>query len=195
MCIQNNHARSSLLRSGRIFLVICCCLCLFLSACSPQSSKSDGNIFQYAIDLSGSTFSPKNVDFNMTIDEVLQATKTTEADIDKEQGEDNPRIIHTIAISGLSDSIREVFSFQDDKLVSVVYFITVSEAQLEKTLQTLDEQAAVMPEDLLQTEGSIQEGKATRWEDAQKNYVILSYATTNTPDERVIMLGIHMTIG
>ena len=45
-------------------------------------------------------------------------------------------------------------------------------------------------EDLLVGENQILEGKTTRWEDEQKNSLILSFPDTDTSEERVIFLGL-----
>ena len=122
----------------RIFLGICCCLSCFLAACSSQSSQNESNLFSYAVDVSDSSLSPGKVKFDMSMEEVLQTTQLSDDDVDTSLGEEYPRIIHSISISGLSDEVQEIFSFQEDKLVSVEYAITVSESEFQKILQTLD---------------------------------------------------------
>ena len=190
--MQNKRTQFFSLTIERILPVILC-LCLCLSACSSQNS----NLFTYAIDISDGVFSPKNVEFNMTVDEVLRAMKLSEDDVNRE--ESYPRIIHTIAIPGLSDNIQEIFNFDklnsdEDKLVSVEYFISVSEEDLEKTAQTLGKQAdAVMPpEFLMNEENGIARGFKTSWEDEQKNYVFVSFTYSENP---AITLQLTMTRG
>ena len=97
------------------------------------------------------------------------------------------------SISSLSDDIQEIFSFQNDQLVSVEYAITVPESEFQTVLQTLAHQAAELLEDLLVGENQILEGKTTRWEDEQKNSLILSFPDTDTSEERVIFLGLYRT--
>ena len=152
MYTKNNVTRFSSIITRRLLLGICCCLSIFLFACSSQSSKNDSNLFQYAVKSSDSTLSPKNVTFSMTMEEVQKAAKTSESNIDTTLGEDQPRIIKSISISGLSDDIQEIYSFQNDKLVSVEYMIKVSESEFEKALQTLNTQAAALPADQLQAQ-------------------------------------------
>ena len=175
---------------SKIFLGICCC---FLAACSSQSSQNNSNIFLYAVDFSHSTLSPGNVKFDMSMEDVLQKTQLSEDDVDTTLGEAYPRIIHSISISSLSDDIQEIFSFQNDQLVSVEYAITVPESEFQTVLQTLAHQAAELLEDLLVGENQILEGKTTRWEDEQKNSLILSFPDTDTSEERVIFLGLYRT--
>ena len=170
MNIENRNIRFTSTVICRIFLGICCC---FLAACSSQSSQNNSNIFLYAVDFSHSTLSPGNVKFDMSMEDVLQKTQLSEDDVDTTLGEAYPRIIHSISISSLSDDIQEIFSFQNDQLVSVEYAIVVSEFQLQ-TVQIL-------------------EGKTTRWEDEQKNSLILSFPDTDTSEERVIFLGLYRT--
>ena len=176
----------------RIFLGICCCFSCFLAACSSQSSQDENNLISYAVDVNDSILSPGKVNFDMSMEEVLQTTQLSEDDVDTSLGEEYPRIIHSISISGLSDDIQEIFSFQEGKLVSVEYAIIVLESEFQKTLQTLDRQAAELPADLLLGENQILEGKTTRWEDAQKNNLILSFPEADTSKERVIFLGVYM---
>ena len=124
------------------------------------------------------------------MEDVLQKTQLSEDDVDTTLGEAYPRIIHSISISSLSDDIQEIFSFQNDQLVSVEYAITVPESEFQTVLQTLAHQAAELLEDLLVGENQILEGKTTRWEDEQKNSQILSFPDTDTSEERVIFLGL-----
>ena len=121
MNIENRNIRFTSTVICRIFLGICCC---FLAACSSQSSQNNSNIFLYAVDFSHSTLSPGNVKFDMSMEDVLQKTQLSEDDVDTTLGEAYPRIIHSISISSLSDDIQEIFSFQNDQLVSVEYAIT-----------------------------------------------------------------------
>ena len=86
-----------------------------------------------------------------------------------------------------------IYSFQNDQLVSVEYAITVPESEFQTVLQTLAHQAAELLEDLLVGENQILEGKTTRWEDEQKNSLILSFPDTDTSEERVIFLGLYRT--
>ena len=187
MNIEDRNIRFTSTVICRIFLGICCC---FLAACSSQSSQNNSNIFLYAVDFSHSTLSPGNVKFDMSMENVLQKTQLSEDDVDTTLGEAYPRIIHSISISSLSDDIQEIFSFQNDQLVSVEYAITVPESEFQTVLQTLAHQAAELLEDLLVGENQILEGKTTRWEDEQKNSQILSFPDTDTSEERVIFLGL-----
>ena len=91
------------------------------------------------------------------------------------------------------EEYQEIFSFQEDKLVSVEYAITVSESEFQTALQKLAHQAAELPEDLLVGENQISDEKTTRWEDKQKNSLILSFPETDTSEERVIFLGLYRT--
>ena len=116
MNIEDRNIRFTSTVICRIFLGICCC---FLAACSSQSSQNNSNIFLYAVDFSHSTLSPGNVKFDMSMENVLQKTQLSEDDVDTTLGEAYPRIIHSISISSLSDDIQEIFSFQNDQLVSV----------------------------------------------------------------------------
>ena len=190
MNIENRNIRFTSTVICRIFLGICCC---FLAACSSQSSQNNSNIFLYAVDFSHSTLSPGNVKFDMSMEDVLQKTQLSEDDVDTTLGEAYPRIIHSISISSLSDDIQENFSFQNHQLVSVEYAITVPESEFQTVLQTLAHQAAELLEDLLVGENQILEGKTTRWEDEQKNSLILSFPDTDTSEERVIFLGLYRT--
>ena len=158
MNIENRNIRFTSTVICRIFLGICCC---FLAACSSQSSQNNSNIFLYAVDFSHSTLSPGNVKFDMSMEDVLQKTQLSEDDVDTTLGEAYPRIIHSISISSLSDDIQEIFSFQNDQLVSVEYAITVPESEFQTVLQTLAHQAAELLEDLLVGENQILEGNAS----------------------------------
>ena len=186
-------------KTAKRLLPIVLCLGLLLSACTAQPAKED-NLFSYAIDSSNDLFAPKSVSFQMTVDEVLKATGLSEDTVDTE--ESYPRIIHDISIPGLSDEIREVFHFDklnsdEDKLVSVEYFFSVSEEEFETVCQTLADQAeTVMPPELLmEGESHIQDGQGASWEDGEKNYVFLRFMDSAEIGVHVVILQLTMTRG
>ena len=195
--MKNKTAQLFSLTIKRIFPALLC-LCLSFSACTSQiaqPAQETDTLFSYAIDTRAGIITPRNVKFNMAMSEVLQATGLSEDDIAGEA--DDPVIMHSIAIDGLSDNIREIFVFQDDKLVTIRYAVTVSEEDYEKTCQTLEDQASTEMHTgwLVGKINSLAENSQTLWEDTEKNYVSLSPAISSTPGERVILLEVHMTHG
>lgn len=196
--MQNKKTQLFSLMVKRIFPMILC-LCLFLSACTAQPAKED-NLFSYAIDSSNDLFAPKNVSFQMTVNEVLKATGLSEDTVDTE--ESYPRIIHDISIPGLSDEIREIFTFnkmnsEEDKLVGVGYAFSVLDEEFETVCQTLANQAeAVMPPELLTEEEShIQDGQGASWEDGEKNYVFLRFMDSAEMGVHIVVLQLNMSPG
>ena len=156
------------------------CLFIIINSYQKQVSQNNSNIFLYAVDFSHSTLSPGNVKFDMSMEDVLQKTQLSEDDVDTTLGEAYPRIIHSISISSLSDDIQEIFSFPQES-------DSLPPANLQVILPP-DEPASAVPFEI-----QILEGKTTRWEDEQKNSLILSFPDTDTSEERVIFLGLYRT--
>lgn len=167
---------------------------------SPEATSEEGsttaagdNIFTVAFNCTDSVISPAKASFGTTMDEVLESMNLTEADINTNLGEDAPRIIQTISIPGLSDQVMEVLNFYDDQLVSVEYMISLEDSAYETACQTLSEQSAVIPEELmLSAENGIASGQTTLWEDAEKNTLSVSFPDTGDSQPRVIILSLSV---
>lgn len=168
------------------------------SESSPETASEESstaaagdNIFTVAFSCTDSVISPAKASFGTAMDEVLASMNLTEADLNTNLGEDAPRIIQTISVPGLSDQVMEVFSFYDDQLVSVEYMISLEDAAYETACQTLSEQSAVIPDELmLSAENGIASGETTLWEDAEKNTLSVSFPDTGDSQPRVIMLSL-----
>ena len=158
-----------------------------------STTAAGDNIFTVAFSCTDSVISPAKASFGTTMDEVLESMNLTEADINTNLGEDAPRIIQTISIPGLSDQVMEVLNFYDDQLVSVEYMISLEDAAYETACQTLSEQSAVIPEELmLSAENGISSGQTTLWEDAEKNTLSVSFPDTGDSQPRVIILSLSV---
>ena len=158
-----------------------------------STTAAGDNIFTVAFSCTDSVISPAKASFGTTMDEVLESMNLTEADINTNLGEDAPRIIQTISIPGLSDQVMEVLNFYDDQLVSVEYMISLEDAAYETACQTLSEQSAVIPEELmLSAENGIASGQTTLWEDAEKNTLSVSFPDTGDSQPRVIILSLSV---
>ncbi len=158
-----------------------------------STTAAGDNIFTVAFNCTDSVISPAKASFGTTMDEVLESMNLTEADINTNLGEDAPRIIQTISIPGLSDQVMEVLNFYDDQLVSVEYMISLEDAAYETACQTLSEQSAVIPEELmLSAENGISSGQTTLWEDAEKNTLSVSFPDTGDSQPRVIILSLSV---
>lgn len=162
------------------------------TASEESSTTAAGdNIFTVAFSCTDSVISPAKASFGTAMDKVLASMNLTEADLNTNQGEDAPRIIQTISIPGLSDQVMEVFNFYNDQLVSVEYMISLDDAAYETACQTLSEQSAVIPDELmLSAENGIASGETTLWEDAEKNTLSVSFPDTGDSQPRVIMLSL-----
>ncbi len=162
------------------------------TASEESSTTAAGdNIFTVAFSCTDSVISPAKANFGTTMGEILESMNLTEADINTNLGENAPRIIQTISIPGLSDQVMEVFNFYDDQLVSVEYMISLEDAAYETACQTLSEQSAVIPDELmLSAENGIASGQTTLWEDAEKNTLSVSFPNTGDSQPRVIMLSL-----
>ncbi len=170
------------------------------SESSPETASEESsataagdNIFTVAFSCTDSVISPAKANFGTTMGEILESMNLTEADINTNLGENAPRIIQTISIPGLSDQVMEVLNFYDDQLVSVEYMISLEDSAYETACQTLSEQSAVIPEELmLSAENGISSGQTTLWEDAEKNTLSVSFPDTGDSQPRVIILSLSV---
>lgn len=104
-----------------IFLTLISALIMLFTACGSINDDVNkaldiDNLLEYSIETSDSTYSPKQVEFYMTVYEVLQA-KGLNSDAVSEDESLGKRIINTVNVSNLSEAMTEVYSFSEDKLV------------------------------------------------------------------------------
>ena len=163
-----------------IFLSLHCLLIFGLCACSEQESQKDqmyDNIYEYAIDLSDDFLTPRETDYGMSREAVLEIKGLGE-DAILEDG----RVLATISIEGLSDEIMEIFEFSENQLNGVQYFIYPKEDVFEDICEMLYQQAIeIMPNPFSASLEGIREGstKTTHWRGANKDtYVDISYSGT-----------------
>jgi len=156
------------------------------------------NLFQYAVEMEDEVFSPKEVKFFMSIEEVLQAAGLNEDAVSEWVG--GKRILTNINIAGFPDDIMKIYTFSDDidnRLITVEYRITVDEAEAADLYNLLYEQAgSTMPVPIVNTIEGIKNGEEVAWEDKEQNYVRLTFAGTNpagADNLEVIILSIHAT--
>lgn len=173
----------------RLCFLLALCLSLF-SGCSRQAAGGE-NIFQTAIRFEDGIICPRDCDFAAPFDEVLKAKGLTEEAIDDAR-EDDRRIIQTISIDGLSDEIREICSFQNDRLVSITYNIPVSPDDFDAVKSLLQQQAeAYIPEEMLLTSGEFLE-TGTIWQDEKENAIRLITGSIHGSDDLMVSLSVNV---
>ena len=122
---------------------------------------------------------------------MLKAKGLTEEAIDDAR-EDDRRIIQTISIDGLSDEIREICSFQNDRLVSITYNIPVSPDDFDAVKSLLQQQAeAYIPEEMLLTSGEFLE-TGTIWQDEKENAIRLLTGSIHGSDDLMVSLSVNV---
>lgn len=161
-----------------LFAAIFLCSCNKVTADSPETS----NLFQYALEIEDGVFSPREVDFFMSVEEVLQATGLNEDTVIERE---NGKVIRTnINIPGFPYDTQVSYGFADntgEPLMSISYHIIVDEAAESGIYDLLYEQAvSFMPEAFGNTIEGIKDGIGVSWEDKEQNYVWLSFSN----DER-----------
>ena len=164
---------------------------------NTADSSVTSNLFQYAIEIEDGVFSPREVDFFMSTEEVLQATGLNEYTVfDKDGGK---LIRANTNISGFSDNIIMDYVFDDaigNLLVTIRYVFEVDEAEAADIYNLLYEQAvSVMPEASGNTIEGIKDGIDVSWEDKEQNYVRLWFFNegNSRPGAETIMLQIQAT--
>lgn len=175
---------------------------LFLCSCGENTADSSEttNLFQYALEIEDGVFSPREVDFFMNMEEVLQAAGLEEYTVIEKDG---GNLIRTnVNISGFPDNITIDYVFDDaigNLLCGIRYHLNiVDKAESSDIYDLLYEQAvSTMPEASGNTIEGIKDGIDVSWEDKEQNYVrLLFFNGGNSHSETVaetIMLQIQAT--
>ena len=152
------------------------------------------NLLEYSIDITNNVFAPKQVRFHMTKDEVIQAKALNSEAISEDEAL-GKRIINTIGVTNLSEEMTEVYTFSEDKLVSVAYIIAASDTEKVAICNSLYEQAtSQLPAPVSSNLDDIQTGKNTiLWLDQEQNSITLSFPTTQDNEPNAIILSIDVS--
>ena len=173
---------------------------VFLCSCGVNTADSSEitNLFQYALEIEDGVFAPKQVDFFMSIEEILQATGLNE---DAVLEQDGIKTIRADAnIDGFPYDVQAMYVFDEgigNLLVTVRYLILVDKAETADIYNLLYEQAiSTMPEVSGNTMEGIKDGIGVSWEDKIHNYVELSIGkaySSGDDDSIIINLSINVT--
>lgn len=162
-----------------LFIVVFLCSCGENTSDAPETV----NLFQYALEIEDGVFVPREVDFFMSVEEVLQVTGLNEDAVS--EGSGGKRIMTDVNIAGFPNDIRIIYGFSDDignLLISVQYVFQVGEAEAADMHNLLYEQAAsAMPEASGNTIEGIKDGVDVSWEDKEQNYVRLYFSALPGP--------------
>lgn len=184
--MNGNSVLRNLAASLLVLVLLCSC-----SGNAPDLSDT-ANLFQYAVEMEEEVFGPQGVEFFMSVEEVLQATGLKEDAVS--EGAFGKRVTATVKIDGFPNDISTVYSFSDDRLVTVEYIITIDDKEFADLCDLLYEQAvSVMPAPAANTIEGIKDGKEVAWEDQNQNLVKLSFPGTADADTKVVILGIYVT--
>lgn len=136
----------------------------------PEQNDYD-NLFSYALNLSDAsyTYAPMQVNYGMSVEEVLEVTKLSEENFEEE----GMTIISQRELSNVSEEFdevgfREKYVFtQDHGLVSVEYAVLVEDSDFESLCNMLYEQAKdCMPKTRNFDIEFIKDAKQVQWDDA-----------------------------
>ena len=152
------------------------------------------NLLEYSIDITDNVFSPKQVKFHMTVDEVLQI-KALNSDAVSEDGPSGKQIINNVNVANLSHEMTELYTFHKDKLVSVAYTIAANDTEKTTICNSLYEQASKqLPAPTGNTLEDIKAGKNTVfWLDQEQNSIALSFPMTQDGEPNAIILSIDVS--
>mgnify|MGYP007098673937 CR=1 FL=1 len=168
--------KNSVLKSFLIALLAVVLLC----SCgeSTTGSMETSNLFEYALEIEDGVFSPSQVDFFMSVEEVLQSAGLEEYTVIEKDGGD--LIKTSVNIAGFSNDITMYYVFDDaigNLLCGVRYYLEiVDEADAAEVYDLLYEQAvSAMPDAPGNAIEGIKDGKDVAWEDKEQNYVWLTF--------------------
>ena len=180
------------------FLTLISVLLMLFAACGSTNDGVDevldiDHLLEYSIDITDNVFSPKGVEFYMTVDEVLQA-KALNSDAVSEDGSSDKIIINAVNISNLCQAMTEQYLFVEDKLVSVEYRVAANDAEKITICNSLYEQAEKhLPDPTGNTLEDIKAGKnAVFWLDQEENRITISFPKTVEDAPNVIILKINI---
>ena len=182
-------------RTKSIGLLISISLLLMaFTSCRSTNEKEEldlNNLFEYGISITNNVFSPGQVDFYMTVDEVLQA-KSLDYSAVSEDDISSKKIINNVNVTDLSHEMTEVYNFYEGQLMSVRYIILASDSEQERIRNILYEQAKEqMPAPATDNLEDIKEGNTTiQWWDEKQNRIDISFPITNDDELNAIILGI-----
>ena len=175
---------------------------LFLCSCgeSTTGSEETSNLFEYALEIEDGVFSPRQVDFFMSAEEVLQSAGLEEYTVIEKDGGDLIRT--SVNINGFPAPFVLDYVFSDaigTRLTGVQYHLSiVNKEDADSVYSLLYEQAvSTMPEASGNTIEGIKDGIGASWEDKEQNYVrlIILNEKNSHPgtDSEIIILQIVAT--
>lgn len=177
------------------FLILASVLLMTITSCALKTDQklSVENLLEYSIKIEKGIFSPKQVAFGMTIDEILQEKNFGPNDI-SEDAELGKRIIQTVDIAGLSDKMTIIYWFHEDKLTTVEYILAASDREKATVCNSLYEQAKKqLPTPSVNSLEDVKKGKNTvTWWDKEQNSISISYPTTADSESNIISVSISM---
>lgn len=180
-----------------VFSMLMILLCTPLLSCGKQEAsadKSGGNLFVYAFSVEEGSCSPKETPFGATAEEVLEVKGLTADAVEDDLGANSKRIRNQIGIEGLSDEITEIYQFEENRLIKVMYVILVEQSEFEQSCELLQQQAAEhMPDELRLTAGDqrLEQNATIIWEDKNQNTMYLSSPTAEADGKETIILSLH----
>lgn len=156
-----------------------------------EQALNINNLLEYGIEINNDIFAPTQVEFGMTIDEVLKA-KSLDSKAYSEDEVLGKRIIQTVNIANLSDEMTVIYTFDKGKLVFVEYVIAASDAEKTTVCNSLYTQLTKkLPTPAMNTLEDVKKGKNTvLWIDKEKNSISVSFPITLNDEPNAIILSI-----
>lgn len=177
-------------------------MAVFLCSCGENTSDSTEtrNLFQYALEIEDGVFAPRQVDFFMSVEEVLQAAGLKDEDEAEAvyEGDGVKKILADVDIDGFPYDLKAMYVFYDsvdNLLTTVQYVFRVDEAEAADIYNLLYEQAAAtMPEAFGNTIEGIKDGVDVSWEDKEKNYVRLLIDDYSSRDDNLVTIDLIIQV-
>lgn len=177
------------------FLILASVLLMTITSCALKKDQnlSVDHLLEYSIEIEKGIFSPKQVAFGMTIDEILQEKNFGPNDI-SEDAELGKRIIQTVDIAGLSDKMTIIYWFHEDKLTTVEYILAASDKEKAIVCNSLYEQAKKqLPTPSVNSLEDVKKGtNPVTWWDKEQNHISVSFPITSNDEPNAIILSIGM---
>ncbi len=174
-------------------------LLVFASCVKKEPSEFDLHyLFEYGFHVTDNVFSAGEVEFLISVEQLLEEKELDEEAIYSRENTgsyESAIVINDVKTMNLSNEMREIYRFFDDKLITVEYSIPVTDDERALICQIIYDQ--VMALNLTnQTNFSLEGLKdgtgSYTWEDEKKNTLSISCPTTLENEPDIIMIGLHV---
>ena len=167
---------------------------VFLQGCNstPKEDIEIHNVFEHAIEISDNGYLINGFEFLVSSATVMEQKKLDD-DAMNDDELTGARLMSNITIESLGSNIVETYIFQDDKLISLEYYIPATTSDFEDICHKVYEQAkSYMPlSDSNKLEDIADGYNSVDWYGDDNSHVSVSFPMTEPEELKVIVLSVN----